>query len=119
MEETFEDFDGEFPNRFNRILARQSTVTVKGKQLDIRIGGGKGRTAIVSPIPVASNPGWEELIFKHCRSLFTFIEVFLHAQVELCRIIFHSNHCPGWLTSHGNRRGLKMKERKEKEGGRE
>ncbi|MCJ1401528.1 hypothetical protein MMC11_004743 [Xylographa trunciseda] len=32
MEETFEDFDGEFPNRFNRILARQSTVTVKGKQ---------------------------------------------------------------------------------------
>jgi hypothetical protein len=54
MEETLEDFDGEFPNHFDRIFARKSTVTVKGKQSDIRIRRGKGRTAIVSPIPVAS-----------------------------------------------------------------
>jgi len=114
MEETFEDFDAEFPNRFDRIFARKSTVTVKGKQSDIRIGRGKGRTVIVSPIPVASDPGWEELIFEECRSLFTFVEVILHAEVELCRIIFHSNHCTGWLASHGRRWSSKIKERKER-----
>jgi len=40
MEKTLQDFDGEFPNRFDRIFARKSTVTVKGKQSDMRIGRG-------------------------------------------------------------------------------
>ena len=36
MEEALEDFDGEFPDCVDRIFACKSTVTVKGKQLDIR-----------------------------------------------------------------------------------
>lgn len=79
MEETFKDLDAEFPDRFDRIFARKSTVTAKGKQSDIRIGRGNGRTAIVLPIPVASDPGWELLILKDYGSLFTFVEVILHA----------------------------------------
>ena len=79
MEETFKDLDAEFPDRFDRIFARKSTVTVKGKQSDISIGRGKGRTAIVLPIPVASDPGWELLVLKDYGSLFTLVEVILHA----------------------------------------
>jgi len=48
MEETFKNFDGEFSNRFNRILARQNTVTIKEKQLNIRIGGGKKKNRQLS-----------------------------------------------------------------------